>query len=407
MRRTNLLLLGVIGILVLVIAGVGIFIVAQLQNQGSTGSNQQATATPSGGTPTSTFTVPASMPHVQGAQIVDAHGNPLILRGAQIETSLNYIKSWDSGERPTATLNSTVFHVMAQDWKMNAMRLPLSNWIYAKDTATYTSQLDQIVQEANAAGLYVVLDLHDNQQAGSPYSSKSADLPKTEDIAFWKAIAAHFKNNPMVMFDLYNEPNEPNWQTWLHGGGTIGGATTVGFQDLINAVRSVGAQQIIVVEPGSAGKTKNFGQDTAEESGWATFGNTTLNDPDIVYSLHVYEGITASPQQLDANWGPILNHHPIYYGEWAFLPNSSTAAHCKNLPTNPASANQVVINFLNYMSSHNASWTAWQFAPHFLVQNYSSFSPTTLDNGFTCGDTKQYNVGMGAIVKQYLTTGHA
>ena len=72
---------------------------------------------------------------------------------------------------------------------MNAMRLPLSNWIYAKDTATYTSQLDQIVQEANAAGLYVVLDLHDDQQAGSPYSSKSADLPKTEDMIRLKKAA--------------------------------------------------------------------------------------------------------------------------------------------------------------------------------------------------------------------------
>src|SRR5205085_6785117 len=188
MRRTNLLLLGVIGILVLVIAGVGIFIVAQLQNRGSTGSNQQATATPSGGSPTSTFTVPANMPYVQGAQIVDAQGHPLVLHGAQIETSLNYIKRWDSGERPTDTLNSTVFNAMAHDWKMNVTRIPLSNWIYAKDTAAYTSQLDQIVQEANAAGLYVVLDLHDDQQAGSPYSSKSANLPKTEDITIWKAI---------------------------------------------------------------------------------------------------------------------------------------------------------------------------------------------------------------------------
>src|SRR2546427_8322534 len=113
MRRTNILLLSVIVILVLVIVGVGVFIVAQLQNQGGTGSNQQGTGTPTGSSPTSTFVVPGNIPHVQGAQILDAHGNPLILRGAQIETSLNYFKRWDSGERPTDTLNSTVFNTMA------------------------------------------------------------------------------------------------------------------------------------------------------------------------------------------------------------------------------------------------------------------------------------------------------
>jgi Cellulase (glycosyl hydrolase family 5) len=286
---------------------------------------------------------------------------------------------------------------------MNVIRLPLSNWMYAKYTAEYTSQLDQIVQEANAAGLYVVLDLHDDGQAGSPYP-KEAALPKTEDIPFWTAIASHFKNNPMVMFDLYNEPKDQSWDQWLHGGGTIGGAKVVGFQDLVDAVRSVGAKQIIVVEPGSSGKGKQAnGQDVAQEGGWSSIGNHMIIDPNVVYSLHVYEGITATSQQLDAKWGPILNHYPLYYGEWAFLPNAGIPAHCRNLPTDPTQADGVVKGFLNYMTSHNASWTAWQFAPHFLVQNYTSFTPTTLDTSWTCGNQSLHNVGMGTIVKQFLT----
>lgn len=384
-------------VLVVVIAGFAIFIVQQLQKPGSTG-------TMGTGTPTTATPFVSNMPHTQGTQIVDGNGHPLILHGAQIETSLNYIKRWDSGERPGDTLNSAVFNTMAHDWKMNAIRLPLSNWMYAKYTAEYMTQVDQIVQQANAAGLYVVLDLHDNKQSGSIYSDKAAELPKTEDIPFWKAIATHYKNNSMVIFDVYNEPKDPNWQVWLHGGGTFGGATAVGFQDLVNAIRSVGAKQIIVVEPGSAGKHKGnvTGQDAAEEGGWASVGNNTINDPNIVYSLHVYEGITATPQQLDAKWGPILNHYPIYYGEWAFLPNAGIAAHCKNLPTQSAQADQVVKGFLEYMTSHNASWTAWQFAPHFLVRDYKGFTPTTLDTSWTCGNTKQPTVGMGTVVKEFL-----
>ena len=98
--------------------------------------------------------------------------------------------------------------------------------------------------------------------------------------------------------------------------------------------------------------------DVAEESGWATVGKHTINDPNLMYSLHVYDGIMASPQQLQANWGPILGHYPIYYGEWAFLPNAGIAAHCQNLPTDPTQSTQVVQGFLDYMASHNANWTA-------------------------------------------------
>jgi Cellulase (glycosyl hydrolase family 5) len=400
MRRTNIVLLFVILVLVVVAAGFAVFIIQQLQKPGSTGPTATGTGTPTASTP-----FVSNMPHAQGDHLVDSNGNLLTLRGAQIETSLNYIKQWNNGERPTNTLNSAVFNSMVHDWKMNAFRLPLSNWMYAKYTAEYMSQVDQIVQEANSAGLYVILDLHDDKQSGSIYADKAAELPKTEDIPFWKAIATHFKNNSMVMFDVYNEPKDPNWQVWLHGGGTFGGATAVGFQDLVDAIRSTGAKQVIVVEPGSAGKHKGqsaIGLDVAEESGWATVGNHSINDPNIMYSLHIYDGIMNSPQQLAANWGPILGHYPIYYGEWAFLPNTGIAAHCQNLPTNPTQSTQVVQGFLDYMASHNANWTAWQFAPHFLVRNYSNFTPTTLNISWTCGNTKQPTVGMGEVVKSYL-----
>src|SRR6266487_525801 len=162
MRRTNIILLSVILVLVVVIAGFAIFIIQQLQKPAGTGPT--ATGTPTSGTPFVT-----NMPHTQGTQIVDGNGHSILLRGAQVETSLNYIKRWDNGERPTDTLNSAVFNTMAHDWKMNALRLPLSNWIYAKDTKEYMNQVDQIVQEANTAGLYAVLDLHDDKQSGSIY----------------------------------------------------------------------------------------------------------------------------------------------------------------------------------------------------------------------------------------------
>ena len=365
-------------------------------------------------TPTATAFTPSGMPHAQGAQLVDANGHPFVLRGAQIESPFNMIKGWESGKKPTDTLNSTTFNAMAHDWHMNALRLPISNWIYAKYTTDYMTQLDSVVHDANAAGLYVVLDLHDNVKSGSPYTSKDSLIPKTEDVTFWKAIAAHYKSNPMVMYDVFNEPVEPNWDVWQHGGGTTSdGATIVGYQDLVNAVRSTGAQQVIVVEPGSAGGKGNSATSPvtgAEEGGWSNFPlDHAIKDPNIMYSLHVYQNIVQTAAMQSSKWGPVLNHYPIYYGEWAFLPNGTGKGalnHCQSLPTNGAQGNQVILNFLNYMASVHASWTAWQFAPHFLVQDYTSYSPTSLPTAISCGDQKA-NIGMGSVVKQYLATNGA
>src|SRR5436853_2261679 len=96
-------------------------------------------------------------------------------------------------------LNSTVFNEMSKSWHMNALRLPLSNWVYAAHQQLFLQLLDKAVQEANQAGLYVILDLHDYRQGGSPYGS-GANMPKPESVTFWKAIATHYLNNTMVLF---------------------------------------------------------------------------------------------------------------------------------------------------------------------------------------------------------------
>ena len=405
---TKKILIAVIIVLSVAIVGVSGFagfLVLNAQGQPQlkhSGKHLKLTPSPSFSPTVFGSPVATGMPYVQGDQIIDASGHPFMLHGAQIESPFNYIKNWESGKSPFTMLNSTVFNAMAHDWKMNVLRLPISNWIYAKDTTNYMSRLDQVIQQANAAGLYVILDLHDDAKSGSPYGD-AADMPKAENIPFWQAIATHYKTNPMVMFDVYNEPKDPNWQIWLHGGTTVSGASIVGFQDLVNAIRSTGAKQIIIVEPGSAGG--GSGVNGAEEGGWASVGNNIISDPNVVYSLHVYDGLLLPPQQQDAKWGPILNRYPLLYGEWGLVTNGygqAGASHCQNVV--PSQADQDVLAFLNYMNSRHASWIAWQFAPHSLIQDYNSFAPTSLDIPWTCGNPSS-SAGMGSVVKQFLTGG--
>src|SRR5258708_5129630 len=103
-----------------------------------------STPTPGSGTSTthSVFTpsFPTGMPHVLGTQIVDSAGHQIILRGAQLETSFNYIKSWQPGQMPAnVMLTGATFNPMLREWNINVLRLPISNWIYALNPAWYMS----------------------------------------------------------------------------------------------------------------------------------------------------------------------------------------------------------------------------------------------------------------------------
>ena len=62
-------------------------------------------------------------PYVSGTQLIDASGNPLILRGTQVETSFMYASSWKTKNNVTRKLNPTVFYQMTTNWHMNVLRL--------------------------------------------------------------------------------------------------------------------------------------------------------------------------------------------------------------------------------------------------------------------------------------------
>jgi len=234
----------------------------------------------------------------------------------------------------------------------------------------------------------VILDLHDDQQSSSPYGS-GAQVPKPESVAFWQTIAAHYLANSMVMFDAYNEPQYPDANTWLNGGGTVTGSTgmsaIVSMQALVNAIRGMGAQQIIAI------------------GGISVAGNLRINDPNIVYTKHVYHDVaTGDPTVWNAGGGSFLGNYPLYYGEWALLPNGSSYQYQS---ATPANADQKVIDFMNYMEQNNISWTAWQFDSPFLIQDHTTYAPSKLDdpnNPWTCGSSTTSTAGMGAVVYLHL-----
>ena len=335
-------------------------------------------------TPTS-----SGMPQVRGAEIVDSSGNTLLLRGAMIPTSLAYINRWAKGQDPTQTLDAATFTAMA-GWHMNVVRINISYWIYLLNPTLYMSQLDRAVAAAHAAGLYVILDYHDDKQSGD----QNADgVMHATTLTFWRIIASHYKADPMMLFDPMNEPKYADWQTWLNGNG----AGVVGYQQIIAAIRGVGAKQIIVLEPGH-GCACGY-------STWQGVDHYLPSDPNIIFSQHDYaEVVSGNPRTWDAAWEPVLGRYPIYYGEWAVLPHANYPIFCQGLTSD--NADTVTNTFLDYLQARHANWTAWDFNPSNLVQSFTGYEPTTFQAGapWSCEDSSAAQAGMGLDIKQFLAT---
>lgn len=346
-----------------------------------------AGATAAGAQPTAASGGAGAMLHVQGARIVDAAGREVVLRGAMIPTSLAYINRYAKGQDPTQILNAATFTAMAS-WHMNAVRINISYWIYQVNPTLYLSQLDRAVAAAHAAGLYVILDYHDDKQSGD----QSADgVMHATTVTFWQIIASHYKSDSMMLFDPMNEPKYSDWQTWLNGDG----AGIVGYQQIIAAIRGVGANQIIVLEPGHG---CNCGS-----SIWQGVDRYLPGDPNVIFSQHDYaEVVSGNPQAWDAAWGPILGRYPIYYGEWAVLPHANYPIFCRGLTSD--NADTVTNTFLAYLQARHANWTAWDFNPSNLVQSFTGYEPTTFQSGapWSCEDSSAAQAGMGLDIKQFL-----
>ncbi|HEX7499760.1 MAG TPA: glycoside hydrolase family 5 protein [Polyangia bacterium] len=225
-------------------------------------------------------------------------------------------------------------------WKANAVRIALNqdSWLFGTSPKTYEQTVVQAVEWAKQAGLDVILDLHwsDQGQQGtvSPGQQKMADV---NSIAFWKSVADFYKDDGRVLFELYNEPHDVSWDVWLNGG-DAGGFTAVGMQQLYDAVRSTGANNIVI-----AG-----GLDWAYDLSGVP--DHRIQGENIMYATHPYSKGNWKPiSGFDAKWGFLTATAPVIVSEFG-----DNVAECT---TDYSDA------VITYADRAGASWTGWAWYP--------------------------------------------
>src|SRR5256885_730810 len=99
----------------------------------------------------------------------------------------------------------------------------------------WLAKLDDVVREAEKAGLGVILDEHDFNPCSEALAVCRAKLP-----AFWRQVAPRYANAPPnVAFEILNEPHDKlDWQNW-----------NALFIELLGVVRQTNPTRIVVVGP--------------------------------------------------------------------------------------------------------------------------------------------------------------
>jgi endoglucanase len=360
---------------VVAVAVVGLGAGATFASSGAAATVRAPAAAPAASTAAATGVLGL---HVKRNRIVNSKGHAVRLIGFN-NSGAEYacIEGWGMFDVDTATNTSVpVSHVVAMaKWKgANAVRVSLNEqcWLGIGGVkpqyggASYQHAIEAYVRELNAHGFAVILDLH-NSAPGNETSLNQEAMPDAHSVVFWRQVAKAFRANTSVLFDVFNEPwpnnqslSKASWLCWRDGGcqqqSQNGGATytAVGMNQLIHAVRSTGARNVIL-----AGGL-NYASSLTD---WLRYEPT---DPDheLAASLHVYS-FAACNSLACYNGAPakVARHVPLVIGEFGADLTADYATIAAGCPPKYSGTTGFDATLFTWARAHHASWLAWTWNP--------------------------------------------
>jgi endoglucanase len=257
--------------------------------------------------PASASASTAPTPVVMGNRIVDSRtGATFIPRGANWP-SFEYAcaEGWGYSQGDDTDASAAAM----ESWGIDIVRVPLNEdcWLGsdASDYGTpsgYQAAVQTWVNILNAHGIVVILDLHWSAPVGQ-HAVGQYPMADAQSLTFWTQVATAYKDNPSIIFDLFNEPYsiwdgdtetfQLTWDCWEDGGcqaplvdenqqaitgSGAGTYTVVGMKAMLAQVRAAGAPQPVMLGG------LNYSNDL---SGWLAH---KPDDSQLIASWHNYPG---------------------------------------------------------------------------------------------------------------------
>ena len=156
-------------------------------------------------------------------------------------------------------------------------------------------------------------------------------MADTHSLTFWQEVAARYKGDGRVFFELYNEPHDVPPDVWLSGGDV--GFTVVGMQQLYDAVRAAGADNLVIVGG------LDYAFDLSHVQSYPVAGYN------ILYATHPYN----TPERQPATW----------YGKFGYLADTNPVIATEFGDGNGSCSPDWDTQIIAYADARKMSWTAW------------------------------------------------
>lgn len=203
-----------------------------------------------------------------------------------------------------------------KSWGANIIRFPIHPRAWrARGKEEYIKMLDEGIEMAKAADLYVILDWHSigNLRTGI-YQREGYVTSAAETFNFWYEMAVRYGDNPTVaFFELFNEPTTSsgkfgicNWNDWKSM-----------MEEIIDIIRANGANNIPLV----AGF--NWAYDLTE------IADNPIDREQIAYVSHPYPQKRSKPWEpkWEKDWGYVADSYPVILTEVGFCEEGERGAH--------------------------------------------------------------------------------
>ncbi|GHV43636.1 hypothetical protein FACS1894180_3300 [Bacteroidia bacterium] len=185
---------------------------------------------------------------VQGTQLVDKNGEPLVLRGV----SFGWTNFWER------FYNKDAVRWLHKDWKINVIRASMGIDI---DEKCYLAQpehsqqlVENVIQAAIKEGIYVIVDWH------------SHNIHTAEAVDFFNRISKKYAKFPNIIYEIFNEPDYETWDEVKQYSETV-----------IATIRANDADNLILVG------CPHWDQDIHLPA-----ENPILGQKNLLYTLHYY-----------------------------------------------------------------------------------------------------------------------
>lgn len=265
--------------------------------------------------------------HVEGTQLVNSKGEPVVLHGISFGWHCIWPQFW----------NKQCTRYLIRNWNAQVVRASMGVAKEAKGEMlrNYLAEpklglkcVKHVVDEAIRDGAYVIIDWH------------SHDIFEEQAISFFRMMAKRYKGVPNVIYEVYNEPD---YETWPE---VKAYATKV-----IRAIREIEPDAVILVG------CPHWDQDIDQVA-----ADPIRGEKNLMYTMHFYAG-THKQWLRDRTDAAMAKGIPVFVSECAGMEASGDG---------PIDAKEWQA-FVDWMAARKISWCAWSVSDK--VETCSMFIP--------------------------------